>query len=507
MKRLVFSLFVFISTATFVYSQQRQSQSLTEEQQYLNAMHKYITSEKLFSYVTQFSDSVYLGRLVGTEAMAKAAELVKNYFSDFGLQPGGDRGSFIQEYPHPIVEIGYGSGMSIFLPINTGDKKNVTYVEKSYPWAEGWFAGSYSGNGDIKAEVVYAGFGVSAPELGYDDYKGIDVRGKIVLIEGETPNRSREPEDIAKWYKHTLHQTKMETAAKNGAIGMLYNWVPGPNSLYNPDFVYCHVTEQVVEDIFLGTGKTYRETAAKIYETMKPASFNTGKMARIKMVSKYTPNATGKNVLGIIRGSDPKLADEYIVLSAHLDHLGMIPYHIAGSNDNVSCTAAMLGAAEALAKAGIKPKRSIIFFSVDGEEAGLTGSTYFANNPTVPKEKIKAILNLEQLGIGDRFSASYAYNFPGLAKHPKEAADRYALRRMSASPTTYLPRPRTDGAVFMKAGYPCIDLRAAGGSGAYHHPLDNPDFINPEMLQSAANWLFWTLVLMANDENFDPAKE
>ena len=507
MRKFLFFLLVFTGVTTFIFSQQRQSQSLTEEQQYLNAMQRYITSEKLFGYVTQFSDSVYQGRLVGTQPMAQAVEVLKKYFSDFGLQPGGDRGTFIQEYPHPIVEIGYGSGMSIFFPVNTGDKKSVTYVEKSYPWADGWFAGSYSGNGDIKAEVVYAGFGVSAPELGYDDYKGIDVRGKIVLIEGETPNRSREPEDIAKWYKHTLHQTKMENAAKNGAIGMLYNWVPGPNSLYNPDFVYCHITEQVVEDIFVGTGKTYKETAAQIYETMKPASFNTGKIARIKMVSKYSPNATGKNVLGIIRGSDPKLADEYIVLSAHLDHLGMIPYHIAGSNDNVSCTAAMLGAAEALAKAGIKPKRSIIFFSVDGEEAGLTGSTYFANNPIVPKEKIKAILNLEQLGIGDRFSASYAYNFPGLPKHVREAADKYALRRISVSPTSYLPRPRTDGAVFMKAGYPCIDLRAAGGSGAYHHPLDNPDFINPEMLQSASNWLFWALILMANDENFNPAKE
>ena len=510
MKKLTLFLFLLVGAIFSLNAQQRQSQPLTEEQQYLNAMHKYITSEKLFGYVKEFSDSVYRGRLVGTEAMAQAVDKFKSYFAEFGLEPGGDRGTFIQEYPNPSVEIEYGSSMSIFIPVNSvakGNKKEVVYVEKEYPWADGWFAGNYSGNGDIKAEVIYAGFGVSAPELGYDDYAGIDVRGKIVLIEGETPNRSREPEDIAKWYKHTLHQTKMENAAKNGAIGMLYKWVPGPNSLYNPNFVYCHVTDQVVEDIFLGTGKTYKETVGKIYETKKPASFNTGKVARINMVSKYNPNTTGKNVLGIIRGSDPKLSDEYIVISAHLDHLGMIPYHIAGSNDNVSCTAAMLGVAEALAKAGIKPKRSIIFFSVDGEEAGLTGSHYFAENPTAPKEKIKAILNLEQLGIGDRFGANYAYNFPGLVKHVEKAANTYALRRIAVSSTTYLPRPRTDGAVFMKAGYPCIDLRAAGGSGAYHHPLDNPDFINPEMLQSAANWLYWSLILLANDENFDPARD
>ena len=103
-----------------------------------------------------------------------------------------------------------------------------------------------SGNGDVEADVVYCGFGVTAPELGYDDYKGIDVKGKIVLVEGETPNRSREPEDIAKWYHHTLHQTKLNNAFEHGAIGLLYKWVPGPNAPYNEGFVYCHVTDTFI---------------------------------------------------------------------------------------------------------------------------------------------------------------------------------------------------------------------------------------------------------------------
>jgi Zn-dependent M28 family amino/carboxypeptidase len=201
----------------------------------------------------------------------------------------------------------------------------------------------------------------------------------------------------------------------------------------------------------------------------------------------------------MIKGSDPKLADEYIIISAHLDHLGMIPYHIAGANDNNSCVAAMLGVAEALAKAEVKPKRSILFFSVDGEEAGLTGSTWFTQNPTVPKEKVAAIINLEQLGAGERLSASYAYTFPGFDKYLKEANQNYVHRRLSTSSTTFRPRPRTDGAVFMKAGYPCVDIRAGGG-GFYHHPKDDPDSINPEILQSATNWLYWITVLMADDE-------
>lgn len=137
-------------------------------------------------------------------------------------------------------------------------------------------------NGEVTADVVYAGFGVTAPELGYDDYKDIDVKGKIVLVEGETPNISRNPDSLAMWYKHTLHQTKLNNAVTHGAAGLLYKWVPGPNAPYNPGFVYCHVTDTVVNDIFRGTGKTYKETIRQIYKTQKPASFHTGKRAHIK---------------------------------------------------------------------------------------------------------------------------------------------------------------------------------------------------------------------------------
>ena len=105
------------------------------------------------------------------------------------------------------------------------------------------------------------------------------------------------------------------------------------------------------------------------------------------MNATYNPNATGKNILGMIKGSDPILCNEYVIISAHLDHLGMIPFLIEGANDNNSSSAAMLGVAEALAKSKIKPKRSIIFMSVDGEEAGLTGSTYYTNHPLCPKTK------------------------------------------------------------------------------------------------------------------------
>lgn len=489
MKRINFLIILLI------LAQQIDAQK-TEEELFLASMHKHITSEKLFGYVVQLSDSSLRGRLAGSADMAKAVEIIKGYYSEWGLSPANGN-TYIQEYPHPCVEIQEGSTIEVLFPVKSG-KKETVWVAKQYPWADGWYAGNASGNGDVTAEVVYAGFGVSAPELGYDDYAGIDVKGKIVLIEGETPNKSRSADSIRLWYNHTLHQTKIANAIKHGAVGMLYKWVPGPNALYDPDFVYAHVSEDVVNDIFLGTGRTYKETVNSIYTKIKPSSFATGKKARIKMISTYNPDATGKNVVGFIKGSDPVLANEYIIISAHLDHLGMIPYHIAGANDNNASTAALLGVAEALAKSEIKPKRSVVFLTLDGEEAGLTGSTYYTKNPLFPKEKTAAILNLEGMGIGSGLRAAYAYTFPGFRDYLNKANDSYVHRNLRMGETQFLPRPRTDGAVFMKAGYPCADLRGSGG-GYYHHPKDSPEYIVPRTLLSSTEWLYWTTILLAND--------
>lgn len=496
MKKGLLLLSAFFALGAISLSAQRKADNMTDEEKYLNAMHRNITTEKIFGYVKQLSDPALEGRLAGSPGMAKAVDIVKGYFQKWNLLPKGDNGSYIQEFPHPCVEIQPGSTMDILFPIATG-KKEITWISKSYPWADGWFAGGMTSNGEVTADIVYAGFGVTAPELGYNDYKGLDVKGKIVLVEGETPNTSRNPDSLAMWYKHTLHQTKLNNAVEHGAVGMLYKWVPGPNAPYNPGFVYCHVTDTIVNDIFMGTGKTYKETIRRIYKTQKPASFHTGKKAHIKMNATYNPRATGKNILGMIKGSDPVLCNEYVIISAHLDHLGMIPFHIEGANDNNSSSAAMLGVAEALVKAKVKPKRSIIFMSVDGEEAGLTGSTYYTFHPLVPKEKVVAILNLEQVGVGQMLGANYHYEYPELAELSQKANDTYIHRQLFTNETHFRTRPRTDGAVFMKAGYPCIDLWALGG-GYYHHPKDNTESINPDILRAATEWLYWTTIYIAN---------
>ena len=252
---------ILISAMTFLLATafmtpagaQRRQMQMTDEQKYLDAMHRNITSDKLFGYVEQLSDSTLEGRLAGSPGMAKAVSIVENYFKEWGLKPAGDNGTYIQEYSHPCVEVFPGSTMDILFPVYGQKRKDTVWISKSYPWADGWFAGGMTGNGDITADIVYAGFGVTAPELGYDDYAGIDVRGKIVLVEGETPNTSRNNDTLRMWYDHTLHQTKLNNAVAHGAIGLLYLWVPGPDAPYNEGFVYAHVTDTVANDIFRGT--------------------------------------------------------------------------------------------------------------------------------------------------------------------------------------------------------------------------------------------------------------
>ena len=490
-------LLATLTLAPTAQAQRRAMPEMTDEQKMLDAMHRNITSEKLFGYVQQLSDPALEGRLAGSQGMEKANQIVRGYFESFGLEPAGDDGTYFQQFRQPCIEVSGECGMEILFPVKGIDKKADTWVRKSYPWADGWFSGGSTASGDVEAEIVYCGYGVTAPELGYDDYKGIDVRGKIVLIEGETPNHSQNPDSIKMWYQHTLHAVKLKNAYDHGVAGLLYKWVPGPGVPYQEGFVYCNVTDTVVSDIFSGTGRTYEDCITKINQTFKPQSFATGKRARIKMTTTNNPDGVGKNIFGMVRGSE--LPDEYIIVSAHLDHLGMIPYHIEGANDNNAAVAVMMGAAEALAKSPIKPKRTVVFMSVDGEESNLTGSTYYCQHPLFPKDKVKAVLNLEQPGAGEILVGMYNYLYPDFATIAQQVNDKYIHRLLMTRENHFLTRPRTDGAVFMQAGYPCMDLRAAGG-GFYHHPKDNTESINPEILQSEAEWLYWMIYSWASHE-------
>lgn len=481
---------VALLAALTVFSASLQAQRppqrpISEERHYLNSMFENIKGQKVFETVKHLSDStLFQGRLSGSQGMWRAVEWVNDKYSEFGLETFDGLNGYLQDYPTVCDEV--------------VGKCYVKVDGKKATWATDWYSGGTSANGTIEAEVVFAGYGVTAPDLGYDDYAGLDVKGKIVLIEGETPNTSRDDDTLRMWYPYTLHQHKVENAVKHGAIGMLYRWVPGPNNGYDPSFVYAYVNYSLADKFIEGKDKNMRETLRQIRTEKKPASFATGHKAKIKMTMRHDANAKGHNIIGYVKGSDPVLCNEYVVLSAHLDHLGMVPHHIAGANDNNSSTACLLAVAEALSKSTVKPKRSVIFLSLDGEEAGLTGSLYYCGHPVVPVEKVKYILNLEQIGIGDGFSTGTKYDTREIAKYLLDANEKYIHRPVFDSPKKFVTRPRTDGVVFMKYGYPTVDIFGFGGESYYHEPRDTWEIQDPSVLEDAAQLLYWSLINAAN---------
>jgi len=473
-----------------------QAQNRPQTDPVVTAMHT-ISSHDLFEYVKIQCDDKYAGRLTGTPEYQECAGWLASMFEGWGLSPAGDKGTWFQWFDIPYTLVYPNCGVSLHMPAG----KNGS-VLKNYQYVTEYMPGSTSGNGQVTAEVVYAGYGITAPELGYDDYAGIDVKGKIILIEPESPvSPNAGAEKFNPWFEHSFHQSKLMNAVRHGAVGMLYNYGPiaNPNNAYDKNFIYVHVGDSVVRDVFAGTGKNHRDVVASIREKLKPASFKTGKTATIKMSTRHFPDGRGSNIIGLLKGTDPELSKEVIIIGAHLDHMGRCYEIIPGANDNASAVAVMMGVAKALHDNNIKLKRSVLFLSFGSEEQGIVGAKAYLDNPVFPLEK-SILLNMDGVGIGNAISASAGRDFPELWKFVEDANNKYIHRPLSTNSFPNLGRPRLDAARFLTAGVPSLSFSTSGSRNYYHVPQDNLDIIKPEIMEDLAQLLFITVVNMGNYE-------
>ncbi|MDD8025290.1 MAG: M20/M25/M40 family metallo-hydrolase [Acidobacteriota bacterium] len=470
----------------------------TDERKLLDAMHL-IQSGTLLDYVKEMVSEKYGGRLTGTDEYKACAEWVVSLLKSWGVQPGGENGTYYQAYPNPYTIVSKGGYLTMDIPVK-GD-----VIKKSYTYEDEFIPGGTSGSGEIAAEVVFVGYGVTAPELGYDDYAGVDVKGKIVLMNPEVPLRADDSETFRKWRPYSFHQYKLENAAAHGAKGMIYNYGPigNPNSSYREGFVYHHVGAAVVADVFAGTGKTHAETLAAIRKDLKPRSFATGKTMAMKNITVHHPEGVGFNVVGVIPGTDPVLKDEVIMLAGHLDHLGRLWELLPGANDNATAVAVGLGVAEAMAKCEIKPKRTIVFAFFGSEEQGVAGSKSYVEHPLFPLDKTLVLINMEGPGIGDRISASGATTYPAFWSFIEKANQSYIHRIVSGGGTAYPGRPRQDSAWFFWAGVPALTFGADGGKpvpySTYHNTRDSLDLVTPEIMEDMAQLFFMAIMDMADE--------
>ncbi|MFH1941613.1 MAG: M28 family peptidase [bacterium] len=501
MKRKKPFLMIFICTIILFHSTgfpQSRSLDVIPEEKLLKAMHS-ISSQLLYEYVAELSSDRYEGRLTGTEGY-NAARWVASHFQEWGVEPLGDGGTYFQEFDIPYTLIFEGCEVTLHIPFKDA------VIKKHYRYEDEFIPGSTSGSGEVTAEVVYVGYGVTASELNYDDYGGVDVKGKIVLMEREVPVSQNVNADLfQKWRPYSFHQTKLLNAVEHGAKGMLYNYGPiaNPNNAYVADFIYSHVGDSVVKDLFSGTGRTHEEVVKKIKEKLQPQSFSTRKIVTIKNVTEHNPEGRGSNVMGILKGSDPVLSEEVIIIGAHLDHLGRCYEIMPGANDNASGVAVLMGVAKELAESNLGFKRSVLFLCFGAEEQAVVGSEVYLESPKVPLDRTVCLMNLDGVGCGDRLHCLAGKNFPALWEFINRANVKYIHRIVESSHFHNLARPRLDAARFMWKGIPTVSFSSSGSRSYYHIAKDDVDTITPEILEDLAQLLFLTVLDIANQDSVD----
>lgn len=361
------------------------------------------------------SDDLMEGRATGSRGYMLAANYIRSQFETIGLKPGAN-GSYFQFVPLRRTRLAP-EQCSVTIKRDGHETKleyEKTFTMRGNPVYE---------NATVEAPVVFVGYGVTAPEFKHDDYAGLDVKGKIVAALYGAP-ASLLPSERAH-FSPTGQKEKM--AAAHGAIGFITIWagqreketpftrfmgfvrLPGmrwintkgePNDVQPSIKGEAYLSADGARQLFQGASKSFDDVLA---------AESTGKLpilalpvtVAIRQVSKFEM-LQSPNIAGILPGSDPKLKDEYVLYTAHADHLG-IGRPVKGDNiyngalDNASGTAALIEMAHAFATSPQQPRRSIMFLAVTGEEEGLLGSDYFAHNPTVPISQIAANINMDEL--------------------------------------------------------------------------------------------------------------
>ncbi|MCF6358578.1 MAG: M28 family peptidase [Draconibacterium sp.] len=454
-----------------------------------------ISSNEILRFAEELSSDKYKGRLSVSPEYLDAAKWCANKFEEWGVQPANN-GSYFQYFPNEYSEV-FSIGKLTYSP-----QKNKTI---NYSFPDDYLPGSNSASGTVTGEMVYVGYGISAPELNYDDYQNVNVEGKIIILESGTPYTKNDT-TLQKWTPYAYHRYKFKNAIKHGAAGMIYvSKIANPNTVNLDGFIYAHVSNEVAVQIFADAGKEYKAIKTKLKNREVPSfALNPQQKITITAKTKYFPDAKSCNVVGLIEGTDPVLKDEVIIIGGHLDGQGKMGETVfPGALDNASGVSDILAAAKAFAISEIKPKRSILFILLGGEECGLYGSKFYAEYPLFPIEKTAMMINLDMVGNGTGFYLDGAKSYPELFSHFNTANDKYIHRKIDASETRKnYGRPRSDASNFENAGIKTFSFYTHNSVYPvyYHHPMDKTNVLTPEIMEDAAKLLYLSILGVADDE-------
>jgi Zn-dependent M28 family amino/carboxypeptidase len=372
-----------------------------------------INPEHIRWHVRFLSHDLLEGRGTGQRGGDIAAEYIATQFAEYGLKPAGDGGSYMQKVP--LVGITTQPETRFVLKPKSGSAMHLKPLEDYVAYDQ-----TREPQSDVDAEIVYVGYGIAAPEYNWDDYKGTDLHGKVLLMLVNEP-----PSDNPKFFKgkaltyYGRWTYKYEEAVRRGAVGVIlihqaqmasYPWEVVRNSnsgeksflkregaaLKVASWVQFEVAQKLATASGMNLDKMMTDAQSRDF---RPIAL--GAKLDARMVSKVR-NFESNNVIAILPGSDRNLKNEAVIYTAHYDHLGIRPdmpgdniYN--GANDNATGCGILLELARAYGSAAQRPRRSIIFASVTAEEHGLLGSEYLGKHPPIPAGKIALDLNYDDV--------------------------------------------------------------------------------------------------------------
>ncbi|MCX2485349.1 M28 family peptidase [Pedobacter sp. MR2016-24] len=490
-----------------------------------------INKDNAYKHLSVLASDEYEGRETGKKGAWMAADYIKKHFINVGL-----KGPVNGDYFQPIDMVAYNLSKMAFSLNGQTKEYGKDFVISSSTVAIGGF--NFSTN-----EVVFAGYGLS--QDGYNDYEGIDLTGKVILIFAEgnpAMETTSAPETRAARMKRMLaQQARIQYMADHKALAVIQidpaldNMTPEMRENYSgkgqptlktegsiakmkrmKSFPSVRISTVLANEILKSAGTSVAALQQKIKSTAKPAS-QIIKIAVTGTAMKNEEKVRAENVLGFLEGSDPKLKDEVLVITGHYDHIGLTSSGTDkvnnGADDDGSGTTGVLMLADAFTKAkkaGKGPKRSILFMTVVGEEKGLLGSEWYSEHPVFPLEKTITDLNIDMIGRVDAAHESdpnYIYiigsdmlsselNATGI-----KANDDYVKMNLDmkhnnrTDPEQYYYR--SDHYNFAKHNIPVI-FYFNGIHADYHQPGDEISKINFDMLAKRAQLVYFTAWELAN---------
>ena len=453
---------------------------------------------KAYEHVRYLASDDLKGRKSATPEFAKAAEYVAARMKEYGLQPGGEKGSWFQEvifknwsnYDQPVR-------LEIVSP-----QRRVYFPGRSRDFAPVFGTGS----GLVRGEMAFAGYGILSKKPAWNDYDGLEVKGRILIILPDSPPDFEEAAS-----KEWTLEKKANLAAEKGAVGMIEmdlidaRQPPDPKARRRTSrnlkagecpkgFVVMQAGRDFLDDLFYSARKSWRDAVSRILRLKKPHSFLFEAAVEME-VHLVQEERKAVNVIGLLPGRDPKLKDEYILMGGHLDHLGigLNGFIYNGADDNATSAATILETARVLIASGFRPARSVLFCSWAGEEMGLIGSRYYVDHPLFPLEKTVVYLNIDMVGMGDSdLLIGGMWEYGRFYDIVKAGLDPETLNKLK-------PRVNyrgSDHSAFWAKGITALSLRTGeiltekldDEHPEYHTPGDRPELIDPELLRLAAQY-------------------